>query len=138
MQEAIGDMIDPSCSKLLHTDFGKTTGYGKPGGFAKHLFPLYSQAIHLSAAMPIDTVFIDGRFRVACALQTWMLVSTNTLVMIHDYTNRKQYHVIENYYDRIATGAELVVLRPNAEKRKDEKVVAEVMKLIESYQYNTY
>eukprot|EP01084_Bolivina_argentea_P186433 321359_1 len=50
-----------------------------------------------------DVVFIDGRFRVACALKIIkeQYYHQDTVVMIHDYTKREHYTVVERYYDTI-------------------------------------
>ena len=50
-----------------------------------------------------DIILIDGRFRVACALDIFSKIRNDTSVLIHDYENRKQYHIVENYYIKIKT-----------------------------------
>ena len=45
-----------------------------------------------------DIILIDGRFRVACALDIFSKIKKETIVLIHDYTIRDSYHIIENYY----------------------------------------
>ena len=47
-----------------------------------------------------DIIFIDGRFRVACAFDIFNKIKEDTLILIHEYF-RPQYLVIENYYDYI-------------------------------------
>jgi len=49
----------------------------------------------------VDFVFIDGRYRVACALHVLPHLKEGGKIAIHDYMNRKEYHVIEEFYDRI-------------------------------------
>ena len=129
--------LDPLCSKLMHINFGRPiAGLGMPPVEAKHLYPVYSSAIQYSAAQPIDTVFIDGRFRVACALHTWLAVDTNAVVMIHGY-QPEHYHVVEKFYDVLERGEELVVLTPNAAKRADPAIEAEVVEMLLTMQYET-
>ena len=62
-----------------------------------------------------DIILIDGRFRVACGLDIFNKIRNDTVVLIHDYTNRKEYHILENYYVKIETWDTLVsfVKRPN-------------------------
>jgi len=48
-----------------------------------------------------DIILIDGRFRVACGLDIFSKIRNNTLVFIHDYNNRKKYHILEKYYIKI-------------------------------------
>ena len=49
-----------------------------------------------------DIILIDGRFRVACALDIFSKIGKDTLVLIHDY-DREYYHIIENYYIKVKT-----------------------------------
>ena len=47
----------------------------------------------------IDILFIDGRFRVACCLKSFSLISSDCVVVFDDFLNRRQYHVVLDYYD---------------------------------------
>ena len=47
-----------------------------------------------------DVILIDGRFRVACALDIFQKIKSDTVVLLHE-CKRKQYSEIENYYDKI-------------------------------------
>ena len=47
-----------------------------------------------------DVIFIDGRFRVACALDVFSKIKNDTVLLLHE-CNRKQYKVIQNYYNLI-------------------------------------
>ena len=48
-----------------------------------------------------DIILIDGRFRVACALDIFTKIRNDTLIFIHDYKNRKQYYILERYYIKL-------------------------------------
>ena len=50
-----------------------------------------------------DVVLIDGRFRIECALKLLSAghINAESVVMIHDYRERAQYHVVEEFFDRI-------------------------------------
>ena len=48
-----------------------------------------------------DIIFIDGRFRVICGLDIFQKIRNDTLVLIHDYNNRKIYHILEKYYIKV-------------------------------------
>lgn len=48
-----------------------------------------------------NIILIDGRFRVACGLDIFNKINNDTIILIHDYTNRKYYHILENYYQKI-------------------------------------
>ena len=58
----------------------------------------------------IDFILIDGRFRVACALKCFNLISDNCYIAFDDFLNRQYYHVILNFYNII-------------EKTKDNRMV---------------
>jgi len=45
----------------------------------------------------IDLVFVDGRFRVACALQALLRVRSDCKILIHDFWNRSKYHVLLDF-----------------------------------------
>jgi len=49
----------------------------------------------------IDLVLIDGRFRVACCLKCFDIISPDCLIAFDDFLNRKQYHVVLDYYNII-------------------------------------
>ena len=47
----------------------------------------------------IDLVMVDGRFRVACCLKCFDVISDGCYVIFDDFLHRKKYHVILDYYD---------------------------------------
>ena len=47
-----------------------------------------------------DVILIDGRFRVACALDIFNKIKEDTIILIHEFF-RPQYLIIEKYYDYI-------------------------------------
>ena len=47
-----------------------------------------------------DVIFIDGRFRIACAFDIFNKINNKTLILFHEY-RRKPYLIIEKYYDYI-------------------------------------
>ena len=47
-----------------------------------------------------DVIFIDGRFRVACAFDIFNKIRNDTLILIHEYF-RDSYLAIPEYYDYI-------------------------------------
>ena len=48
-----------------------------------------------------DVILIDGRFKLATALDIFDKIKDDTVVFIHEYQHRKQYFVIEEYYQYI-------------------------------------
>lgn len=65
-----------------------------------------------------DVILIDGRFRVACALDIFEKIRNDTVVLLHE-CQRKQYSEIENYYDKIYKWENLCLFQ----KKKDIKTV---------------
>ena len=75
----------------------KPKQYGTPGdGTNVEDWKKYIQAY--KSEYNADIILIDGRFRVACGLDIFSKIKNDTLVLIHDYSDRKHYHILENYY----------------------------------------
>jgi hypothetical protein len=55
-------------------------------------------------------VLVDGRFRVACALEAARWIGPADIVLVHDFWPRKPYHVILEYFVPIARAGTLVAL----------------------------
>ena len=53
-------------------------------------------------------IYIDGRFRVACALDIFGKIPNDTFIVIHDY-DRIEYHVVEDYYLKLESWDKLAV-----------------------------
>ena len=49
----------------------------------------------------VDFILIDGRFRVACALNLFSEISDSTIVAYDDFYNRDYYHIVLDYFDVI-------------------------------------
>ncbi len=69
-----------------------------------------------------DIILIDGRFRVACSLDIFSKIRNDTIVLIHDYKNRKEYHIIEKFYKKIESWDTLYafIKRGNISKIPDD------------------
>ena len=76
-----------------------------------------------------DMVFIDGRFRVACCLKCYDAIPDNCLIAFDDFLNRKNYHVVLDYYDIIEKTSDnrMVIL-------KKKRGVSPPKELIELYE----
>ena len=111
--ESSSDWIDYLCKYFIirnarekrlffhHVDIGQTKGWGYPVSKESiELFPNYSNSIFNTLdAGKIDTVLIDGRFRVACVLSVILNITSNknTTILIHDFWNREKYHRVLKY-----------------------------------------
>jgi hypothetical protein len=62
-----------------------------------------------------DLIFVDGRFRVACCLRSWLIMSEDSFLMIHDYKDRTQYHIIEQFFELVESLNTLYVFRKKAD-----------------------
>lgn len=60
-----------------------------------------------------DTIFIDGRFRVACCLKCFNIINYDAVILFDDFLNRSWYHDVLNYYEIIdrTTDNRMVVLK---------------------------
>ena len=48
-----------------------------------------------------DVILIDGRFKIATALDIFNKIRDDTIVLIHEYKSRPPYFILENYYNYI-------------------------------------
>ena len=78
-----------------------------------------------------DLILVDGRFRVACALCSIYKMNDDSILLFDDYTPRKQYHVIEPFFEKIETVDSMTVF-----KKKSNIDLSELEKLIEEYKNN--
>lgn len=54
---------------------------------------------------------IDRRFRVACGLKAFNVLTDDSYLIVDDYLPRRQYHILNNYYDIIEKGNVMVVMK---------------------------
>jgi hypothetical protein len=90
---------------IFPVDIGPTREWGLPApGNSRILFPAYSANIfNLINKSNLDLVLVDGRFRVACTIKIVLEchANKNLTIMIHDFWNRKEYHVVLKYLNTI-------------------------------------
>jgi hypothetical protein len=107
---------------LLHGDVGPTGAWGAPSDSrTKHLWADYSQrpwAIWSAEGCMPDLVFVDGRFRVACALaalnfaRSFGAAPDQYRVVIHDFSNSRPYYdPVLQFFDVAERAESLVVLK---------------------------
>jgi len=87
------------------------------GQGGKPFFHSYGEAyvvdsVHSLNVSAIDFAFIDGRYRVACALHALSLLSPGGKIGIHDYSGRSQYHILEKFYKTVAVADTAVIMEP--------------------------
>ena len=69
-----------------------------------------------------NIILIDGRFRVACALDIFFKIKEDTLIFIHDY-NRDQYHILEQFYIKVKVWDSLALLIKNPNVNKIPEII---------------
>jgi hypothetical protein len=122
---------------LVHTDIGPVGDWGVPvkseAGIDPEKFLNYSREIFKinPEVKSADVALIDGRFRVACFLNTLLNVGQDTVIMFHDYWDRPKYHAIMKYVNVIDGVDTLMVCNKKA------VVSSEDIKIeYEKYKYN--
>ena len=48
-----------------------------------------------------DVILIDGRFKIATAMDIFDKIRDDTIVFIHEYQDRPSYFILENYYNYV-------------------------------------
>ncbi|CAF1293081.1 unnamed protein product [Adineta steineri] len=61
----------------------------------------YINAVHSLNVNKFDRVLIDGRARVDCAFEIYSYLDKNSIIFVHDYTNRDYYSNISKKYYKI-------------------------------------
>ena len=86
--------------RFRYVDIGPTSHWGYPLDRSRIIqWPEYSQIPWIPDA-GFDLVFVDGRFRVACALKAALSNPGTFSILIHDYPNREHYSVVEEFLER--------------------------------------
>lgn len=111
-------------------DIGETREWGYPKDQSKkHLWPNYSLSV-FSGKSDHDLVLVDGRFRVACALSSILNTSENCTIVIHDFWDRPEYHILLKFLEVRTRARSLGVF----DKKRD--VDPETLRsLLKKYQY---
>lgn len=120
VRAAIGEAV-PQID-LRHVEIGPLRGWGMPLDRASaSLFDAYSLAIVDNG--PFDFCLIDGRFRVACFLQALLSAEADSVIAVHDYRVRPEYHIVETFARPISECRQLTmfVRRPEAQLPEIER-----------------
>lgn len=92
------ELVEKSCPRpveLVHVDLGPIRSWGRPEGYTHSAhFDDYFSAPFAGGFSP-DLILIDGRFRVACFAKSLLLAKPGTTIVVDDYVDRAQYHVVE-------------------------------------------
>ncbi len=125
--------LEKDRSKLIHIDIGKTKSFGHPiNNEKKEFWPNYSKAIDLIPTeyqKKIDLVFIDGRFRIACAYYAFLKTNQNCLFLVHDI-RRYESDLKNSFFTLIEKRTNLGLF-----KKKDNINIENVKKFYEEKKY---
>ena len=119
----------PSHFKFYFADIGPTREWGNPKELLRKQSIQYQIAPLLSELRPFDVYFVDGRFRVACVCASILHASKfggfESVVLMHDYKARPQYHVVETIADVIerSQSGKTVLLR-RSKNISDERIIS--------------
>lgn len=103
--------------ELFFVDVGPTGGYGTPVDMTtKPRWPKYHETIWADPrASQADFYLVDGRFRVACAMQCLLHCQPGAFIAIHDFNDRLYYHAVKPFLREIASTEQLSVFVRRAE-----------------------
>lgn len=81
----------------------------------------------------IDFILIDGRFRVACCLKCFSVISDKCLIAFDDFLNRNYYHIVLDYYDIVnkTTDKRMVILRKKNVGSPSKEIIEKYEKIKE-------
>jgi hypothetical protein len=72
-----------------------------------------------------DVIFIDGRFKVATAMDVFNKIKDDTIILIHEYKSRPSYFVLEEYYNYVYHWNTLYAL---TKKKEIKEIPLEIQK----------
>ena len=108
-------------AKLIHVNIGLTVDWGmpvftKPTARRVRRWEEYAKApwrYFRTIGQQPDLILVDGRFRVACVLESLLCLSplSETKILLDDYIDRPEYSVIEQFADVEMVGR-MAVVRP--------------------------
>jgi hypothetical protein len=90
------DQVQP---RLINVDIGPTGDWGRPIDESTiDRWPQYSGIVwDYEGTQDADLYLVDGRFRVACFIETLMHCKPDAVILIHDYAPRLEYHIVEEF-----------------------------------------
>ena len=113
-------------------NIGEIGDWGHPKDESqKAEWPKYSNTLKDLPDYFPDLVFVDGRFRVACALKSIEKMKKESYLMVHDYHPSRNYSVIEKWFNKIDSVNTLSVF-----KKKENIDIQEVQEIIKQYEYD--
>jgi hypothetical protein len=128
----IKDGVQGGRVKLIHTNIGPIGKWGRPVDSShKDLWPHYSNAL-VNVKEPVDVILVDGRFRLACVLASF-LAQPHAIVILHDFYRVGQFQKYSPILDvaDVVDGASTLVQLQRKKGASDAKLRA----MLETYKY---
>lgn len=101
--------------KVVFIDIGETKSWGFPvdENDSENFYKFSSEIFKITDASKYDLILVDGRFRVACTLQSVLNCQYNKdlKILIHDYSFRDEYRIAEKYLEKIESVNSLFVFK---------------------------
>jgi len=108
-------------------DIGPVRDLGYPlDDKSREQWPAYSTSVwHKPDAHACDLYLIDGRFRVCCFAESLIRAKNGAIILIHDFENRPQYHVVKALCRNVAIAENLsAFVKDNSSDLARAKAVA--------------
>lgn len=114
---------------LMPVNIGLTEGWGRPV-FTKptarrirrwRAYPKAPWVFYNDRKVEPDLIFIDGRFRLACALESLLNQSDRSTypILVDDYLGRPYYAVLEQFGDLVEMKGRIAVFRKKSEMDRE-------------------
>jgi hypothetical protein len=121
VRRKLGQCDRRAMAKLIHVNIGFTEHWGmpvftKPTRRRLRRWEEYARApwrYFRTIGQQPDLVLVDGRFRVACVLESLLSLSplSETQILLDDYAGRPYYEIVEQFAD-IELAGRMAILRP--------------------------
>jgi hypothetical protein len=136
-EDDLGAVGRRAMTKLIHVNIGLTQDWGMPV-FTKPTrrrvrrwadYPMAPWRYFRSIAQQPDLVLVDGRFRVACVLESLLSLSplSKTQILLDDYVDRPYYKIVEQFAD-VQMAGRMAILHP---RRLMDRI--QVRRLVKQY-----
>ncbi|MEL7301271.1 MAG: hypothetical protein AAFM92_12890 [Pseudomonadota bacterium] len=108
------DAEDLQGQGVIHfCDIGPTGMWGRPEGVAhwRKFYRYPSDIWSKTYFRDPDLVLVDGRFRAACFIATFLRIKKPTTVLFDDYVDRAAYHIVEKLARPAETRGRMALFR---------------------------
>jgi hypothetical protein len=119
----------PTQPIMMRADIGPVKEWGYPVDESnRSLWPTYhDQVWKRKESSAADFFLVDGRFRVACAIQCILHCQPTAFIAVHDYSDRPHYHVIARFLREVASANRLSIFmcKPDLDQSAASDLLAE-------------